>query len=67
MCVYEGDNERVIFDKALERLIIPQEIQLLVRLSAKFGVVGWHGDFDLNQPFDTSPAAQHMLCLLQKL
>lgn len=67
MCVYEGDNEWVIFDKAMERLITPQEIQLLAQLSTKFRVVGWHGDFDLNQPFDSSPAAQHMLCLLQKL
>lgn len=66
MHVDDNGKKLIIPDKATERLITPQEIQLLAQLSNKLQVIGWHGDFNLNQPFDNSPAAQYMICILQK-
>jgi hypothetical protein len=31
-----------------------------------FRLVGWYGDFDLNQPLDNSPASTRMITVLQK-
>lgn len=60
-----GQQLRVI-DSAKERFLLPQEIVLLAELSAAFDVVGWHGDFDLNQPLDMSPASRRMIGILRK-
>lgn len=67
MRVNENGRELVIRDSAYERLLLPQEICLLVELSGAFRIVGWYGDFDLNQPLDDSPASRRMIVVLQKV
>lgn len=64
--VKENGKAFVIKDKARERYISPQEIQLLADLSGAFKVVGWYGDFSLKQPFDMSPKSRRMVSVLQK-
>jgi SAM-dependent methyltransferase len=60
------DQTQVIRDFARERLLVPQEIQLLAACSGAFEIVGWYGDFDVDQPFDYSPAARRMITVMQK-
>ena len=60
-----GQQLRVV-DAAKERFLLPQEIVLLAELSTAFEVVGWYGDFDLNQPLDMSPASRRMIGILRK-
>lgn len=64
--VREQGKKFVLKDAAKERYIAPQEIRLLAELSGAFKVAGWHGDFDLNQPFDHSKDAKRMIAVLQK-
>jgi SAM-dependent methyltransferase len=55
-----------IVDRAKERFLLPQEIVLLAERSAALEVVGWYGDFDLDQPLDMSPASRRMIAALRK-
>lgn len=66
MIVNDHDQEIVIKDEAQERLLIPQEIQLLADLSGTLKIVGWYGDFDLNQPFSSLPPSRRMIVAFQK-
>jgi hypothetical protein len=64
--VSENGTERVIHDEANERLFSPQELQLLAELSGVFEVLGFYGDFALNQPLDHSEQSRTMLLVLRK-
>ncbi|MBE7468394.1 MAG: class I SAM-dependent methyltransferase [Anaerolineales bacterium] len=66
MRVNDHGQTQVVHDSAKERLLLPQEISLLAELSGVLRVVGWHGDFDLAQPLDDSPASRRMIVILQK-
>lgn len=55
-----------IQDSAVERFLLPQEIRLLSECSGVFNVIGFYGDFDLNQPLDNSPASVRQIAILQK-
>lgn len=65
--VRENGEDFIIADSATERIITPQEIALLCRLSGVFEVVGWYGDFRLDQPLDNSPQSVHMIAILRKI
>jgi len=56
----------IIHDKAKERILFPQDIIVLAELSGVFDVVGWHGDYDIQQPLDYSPKSRRMIAILQK-
>jgi SAM-dependent methyltransferase len=64
--VTENGTQKVIKDTARERLLTPQEILLLARLSGALEVVGWHGAYDIDQPLDDSPDSTRLICILQK-
>ena len=64
--VTENGADQVVYDTADERLLIPQEINLLAQLSGALEVVGWHGDYDLAQPLDASTASPWILGVLRK-
>ncbi|MBI5927711.1 MAG: class I SAM-dependent methyltransferase [Chloroflexi bacterium] len=66
MRVKDHGKELVITDQAQERLLTPPELQLLADLSGTLEVVGWYGDFDLSQPFSSSPASRRMIVIFQK-
>lgn len=66
MRVNDRGHELVFSDLAYERFLFAQEIEALARLSGVFAVRAWHGDFDLGQPFDNSPASRRMIAVLQK-
>ncbi len=66
MHIQDHGQEYLVQDAARERLLLPQEIHLLAELSGGLKVVGWHGDFDLNQPLDNSPASRRMIAILQR-
>jgi hypothetical protein len=66
MRVNDHGQIQVVRDSAKERLLLPQEICLLAELSGALRVAGWHGDFDLAQPLDDSPASRRMIAILQK-
>lgn len=66
MHVDDHGEKQVIPDSAVERLLDPQELILLAQLSARLGAVGWHGDYDLDQPLDNSPDSTRMIGILKK-
>lgn len=66
MRVSQNGREQVFTDLAHERLLFPQEIVALADLSGALKVCRWYGDFDLNQPFDPTPASRRMIVVLQK-
>lgn len=62
----EEDGERqVLRDTARERVLTPQEIELLAELSGGFQPVGWYGDFDPDLPLDAGPASRRMIGVLE--
>jgi hypothetical protein len=67
MHVNDHGQQLVIHDSANERLFFPTEIRLLARLSQGLQVVGWYGDFRLDQPLDYSPESRRMIGVLQKI
>lgn len=67
MRVDDHGQKQVIHDYAQERILSPQEIGLLVQLSGALELVGWYGDFDLQQGLDNSPASKKMIAVLQKM
>jgi SAM-dependent methyltransferase len=67
MHVDDNGKKIVVKDEADERLLFPQEISLLAESSGKLKVVGWYGDFDINQPLDHSEASQRMIAVLQRV
>ncbi len=64
--ICENGNTTFLTDQASERFIAPQEFYQLAELSGVFTITGWYGDFNLNQPFDNTPAARRMILVLQK-
>ncbi len=66
MRVAANGQEVIIHDSAKERMLLPQEITLLAELSGGLKAVAWYGDYDLGQPFDSTPASRRMIAVLQK-
>ena len=66
MVIRENRNSKTVVDRAFERLLYPQELQLLCLLSGRLSPVGWYGDYDLAQPLDYSAASRRMLAVLQR-
>jgi SAM-dependent methyltransferase len=66
MRVKENGDELVIEDIARERCLTAQELRMLAEYSGHFRVAEWYGGFDINQPFDTSPASDRMIVVLRK-
>jgi SAM-dependent methyltransferase len=66
MRVKDNGRELVVKDRARERLLLPQEIVLLAEKSGLLRVAGWHGDYDVRQPLDNSPASRRMIAVLQR-
>jgi SAM-dependent methyltransferase len=66
MYVRENASSRVFSHYTSERMLLPQEIRALVDLSGAFTICGWYGDFNVNQPFDNTPASRQMIVVLQK-
>ena len=66
MVICENGSEKTVVDRALERILDPQEIQLLCLISGRLSPVGWYGDYDLAQPLDHSAASRRMLAVLQR-
>ena len=64
--VNDHGHEQVIHKMIQERMGSPNEYRLAAEISGALQVVGWYGDFDLNQPLDNSPAAKATLIVLQK-
>jgi SAM-dependent methyltransferase len=66
MLVKENGTERRFVDQAYERFLSPDELARLAGASGALDVCGWYGDFDLEQPFDETPAARRMIAVLRK-
>ena len=66
MAIRDNGSETTIVDRAFERILDPQEIQMLCLLSGKLSPAGWHGDYDLAQPLDQTAASRRMLAVLQR-
>jgi SAM-dependent methyltransferase len=66
MRVNDHGEEFVLRDTAQERLLCAGELVLLTELASAFNIVGWYGDFTMQQPFDHSPASRRMVCVMQK-
>ena len=64
--IRQNGHIEILRDSAQKRLLVPQEIRLLVDRSEAFRLIGWYGDFDLNQPLDNSAASTRMVTALQK-
>ncbi len=66
MHVTDRAGTKVFPDRSQERFFVPQEIMLLAQASGALDVVGWYGAYDLNQPFDNTPASELMVTIMQK-
>jgi SAM-dependent methyltransferase len=66
MHIDDHGQKHIICDCAYERIITAPEIELLCWLSNGLRVLGFYGDFDLNQPLDNSPTSRRMIGVLQK-
>jgi SAM-dependent methyltransferase len=66
MVIRENGNEKRVTDRAKERILDAQEIQLLTLLSGRLKPVAWYGDYNLAQPLDHSAASRRMLAVLQR-
>lgn len=67
MHINDNGKDMVVRDSADERLMFPQEIVLMGELAQTLKVIGWYGDFDVNQPLDHSTKSQRMIGVLQKV
>lgn len=65
--VNDHGQHYVIKNGAYEHLTSPPEFILLARLSGVLKVIGWHGSFDLDQPFDNTPESDRMILIMQKV
>lgn len=65
MRIEDDGRSFTVEDSAFERFLSPAEIRLLARLSGELEVAGWHGDHDIDQPFDNSKASRRMIAVLQ--
>ncbi len=67
MRVNDHGREVVVTDTARERLLYPQEIHLLARLSGELDVLAWYGGYNVNQPLTMDdPDARRMIAVLQR-
>ena len=64
--INDRGNLTIIHDTAKERMLFPQELILLAELSGVLEVVGWRGDYDIQQPLDYSPNSRRMIAVMQK-
>lgn len=64
--VNDNGKEQIIHDSAYERLLFPQEVNLLAELSGALKVTGWHGSYSIHQPFNDSPETHRMIVVLKK-
>lgn len=67
MRVDDRGQKSVVKDGANEKLVTPLGLKLSAELSGALRVVGWYGNFELDQPFDFSPGAQRMITVMQKV
>jgi SAM-dependent methyltransferase len=67
MKVRESNGQEYEFhDRARERFVGPQELVALADLSGVLHVVGWYGDFRVDQPFDNTAEARRMIVVLER-
>jgi SAM-dependent methyltransferase len=66
MRVNDHGEEIVTVDTACERILTGQEIVMLCELSGALKPVAWYGDFNIEQPLDSSPQSRRMITVLQK-
>ncbi|HEX9796467.1 MAG TPA: class I SAM-dependent methyltransferase [Anaerolineales bacterium] len=66
MQVRQDGRETVITDRAMERFLDPQHIQLLVALAGQFEIAGWYGNHRIDQPFDNSDRSQRMIAVVRR-
>jgi SAM-dependent methyltransferase len=67
MLVDDHGKKMEIIDMAEERLMFPQEINLLAELSGSLKTVAWYGDFNMAQPLDSTAKSRRMIGVLQKI
>ncbi|MBI9045339.1 MAG: class I SAM-dependent methyltransferase [Anaerolineaceae bacterium] len=65
--VNDHGEKVMIMDHASERMLLPQEISLLADLSNQFLIKAWHGNFQLDQPFDNTKNSKRMIIVMQKI
>lgn len=63
--ITEAGQVTTLQDRAFERMLLPQEIKLLARLSNAFEVVAWYGDYNVGAKFDMSPSSRRMIAALK--
>lgn len=66
MHINDHGAETLIKDRALERVLSPQEVGMLTALSGALKVNAWYGDFDLRQPLDRTAASESMIVVMGK-
>jgi SAM-dependent methyltransferase len=66
MTIDDNGKKVTVRDQADERLLFPQELTLLAKLSGSLEAVAWHGDYDLAQPLDHSAKSRRLIGVFQK-
>ena len=62
---HDGESIRIV-DRAQERIISAQEIDLLARFTDDLHPIGWYGGYDLTCLLEDNPLAERMIIILQK-
>jgi len=66
MHINDNGENIVVKDSAAERLMFPQEINLMVQIAGGLNLIGWLGDFNDHQQLDFSPNSRRMIGLFQR-
>ncbi|RBP13799.1 methyltransferase family protein [Roseiarcus fermentans] len=66
MQVRDGGERFEFVDSARERFLYPPELAALAGVSGALQLVGWFGDFRLDQPLDNSEASRRMIAVMRR-
>jgi SAM-dependent methyltransferase len=64
--VVDHGKEMIVRDKARERLLLPQEIEALCKLTSALKVEAWYGGYDVRQALTWAPECRRMIAVLRK-
>ncbi len=67
MSVTSGGSQEVFVDRAYERFLSAEDIARLAGASRALQICAWHGDFDVDQPFDDGYSSRRMIVVLRRL
>lgn len=63
--VNDAGNRLKLVERAIDKIIFPQEFRLLLE-QTNFEFVDWFDGFDINKPFNDCKSADYVVCVIRK-